>query len=845
MVNQTNDEKLNENNIDEGWYLLRTQIIFCIFVLFSIFTMIVLIMQRIEPTENTNVINTLLPEFHSFVYSLQYRETFLYIVISILAVFVAFLIPVVPVFSDKTTSNKHSKLKRFLIMFEEEMIKISWVLAAIFIFVCFWIVDFIYLDATIIQSGANILITFIAFYFITLFYRYNKKIFNKAAFISLISISGFLIVCASTMPLLAHQDAYALNVHFCAYTAPIADVFYGRTLFTEGFANQYGFYPYLLVPIFKVIGLSVQNVSIVMCALILVINLVNLKILLLLIKNKILALLIFVNVIYFTQIYIYFDYYNTDYSYQHFPHRFLFPSIVSLLFIYFIRNFNKKKELLYFSLLFIACVLGLVWNLDAGIIVFLACLIGLVFNSVISYLANKRLHIVKPVAFLLGVPIVFIILIQTITYFRSELFVNIAEITTYQKTFVSMGFMMLPMPFLRPWILVAAIFVIGIVISMNYLHKTRTGLMNYDIKYVLLFYLSVVGVGGFTFYLGLTNDYTFVRILTFPYIVLALILDNSQELFGTSFSYVKNKKNGMFIVLAFLLFLQPFSLMFNYDKVARAIARNVPYTDVVDDNLVKITRPLINIVNRLTKRDIPQTRITDDSWVSSVKPFIDNDEELFVITTIAHYAYYVMLLEKRTANYAPSATELLLVKDFDRLQNQLLDNTELKIFMDIHSGFYARWFTSSLAKTLLFNRSYSIIWNDGNKFLLKPNIEQGTPAPVSRTPILEIKDIEIPASLSGIEAYSESLLIQPNMFYLAVIELSFELPEDGSAYLALFDSVNGNLWEEAFDAGIYNTEYLLFSGSNDLLNGNQYFKIVSHGLNEPIFITSLKIYELD
>ena len=75
-----------------------------------------------------------------------------------------------------------------------------------------------------------------------------------------------LIILVSIATVFNEADPFVPGGHFLAYFDSVVQVFLGKTLLVD-MAPQYGLYALLLKPLFKVIGLSVLNFTLVMAGL--------------------------------------------------------------------------------------------------------------------------------------------------------------------------------------------------------------------------------------------------------------------------------------------------------------------------------------------------------------------------------------------------------------------------------------------------------------------------------------------------------------------------------------------------------------------------------------------------
>ncbi|MCX6008144.1 MAG: hypothetical protein NTZ34_12920, partial [Chloroflexi bacterium] len=181
--------------------------------------------------------------------------------------------------------------------------------------------------------------------------------------IGLCSFLSFVIVfyCIST-----ENDSQSYSWHTNAYIYSIVQVFGGKTLLIN-LTNQYGFYPYFLEPIFKIIGLHIILLTTVFGVLLAGFFVILFFLIKQLVKSRAIALCAFLampGAWLWAQCF-------TEYGpvFQHWPHRVLFPGLLLLIVWFYQKAKGKSKSLLYY-LTFIVCGMAILWNIDTGVVVF-------------------------------------------------------------------------------------------------------------------------------------------------------------------------------------------------------------------------------------------------------------------------------------------------------------------------------------------------------------------------------------------------------------------------------------------------------------------------------------------
>lgn len=275
------------------------------------------------------------------------------------------------------------------------------------------------------------------------------------------------------------------TIHFNALFYSMVQLFFGKELYVD-FPNQYGLYPYILEPIFRLVGLSVLNFTLIMSILLAVaffsLYIFTIKI----VDNKILASIGFIGILFCNYLFEKIQVGYSDSYFQYFPLRILLPSLIVLTaYLYF----KDKNVNFYYLSLFIG-ILSMFWNFESGLIVFLtwADRFGLSGNSGESYRvginSDTKTYRYKYIFSFDYNNCIYHIYIRFGSY---SLLSNLIE---YQQIFYSSGFAMLPMRLIHPWNIVILIYFIGIAHSAKYLI-----VRNNSIRTKMIFFLSLLGVG--------------------------------------------------------------------------------------------------------------------------------------------------------------------------------------------------------------------------------------------------------------------------------------------------------------------------------------------------------------
>lgn len=568
---------------------------------------------------------------------------------------------------------------------------------------CTYSSKYVYIQNSLMYK--NLLVSFVLFIFIVLLILNEEKIFknqNKMlakSFTYLFYLVPTMIII--TIASFIIYDLYSLefdhnkNFHLSAYFFSIVNVFHGKALLID-FTNTYGLYPHFLEFIFKITGLSVFKFTAVMGIMFGLSLLVMFLFLKDIVKSKVicfagLASIIFINYLNGYMI-------NPVPYYQYFPHRLIFPSL--LIFLSWI-YFKKNSKLIYY-ISFILYSIGILWNMDVGIIVFITWIITLIFselfkNNYKTIIRKSLLHCLAGISILSMVILAF----SVYMYLRYGSFPKWIDFFEYQISFYKYGFGMLPMTLIHPWNLLIITYMTGLSISFQSLILRKP-----SNRVIMFFLLSILGVGIFSYFQGRSHDYTLVAVF-YPALLLATAFADDM------FSYVKDKlfsahskdkKNvfitysGTILLLAGLLFFLTssiFSMVYNYNYLFTNIKKNINIMIKKEPTILTRTVDFVNI---------------------NTEP----DEEVLIISHNAEI--YYLGSQTICPLKSPAPSEILLIRDLEIIKEFVRNTRGEKIFFEESylTLFLRRELKEDLVNTI--NQFYEVekISKDKNMFLLVP-----------------------------------------------------------------------------------------------------------------------------
>jgi hypothetical protein len=308
----------------------------------------------------------------------------------------------------------------------------------------------------------------------------------------------------------------------------LSQVVAGKTLMVD-LPSQYGLFPEMIGPLFKLIGLSVFKLSVVFAAMQVVSLAAVYYVLSRLIKSRLLlvvtglalVMLTFESVLYFVGI--------DERYYQYWPIRFFWPA-VSVLGFY---CFAHRRTLTRGCIVSLMGAIGLLWNLDSGL--FISVAYGAYLGArLISVLLKSREAPTADVAdrwnvraYLIAIALHVLITVVVVAAFLTALTwkahkpLDLFWLLEYQRIFYSLGLMMLPLPRqLDPWMSVLGVYLIGLLAALTAWRRRLP-----RVKDDVLFYLSMLGLGLFVYYEGRSHVLNLVTVCWPVALIVAILAD--------------------------------------------------------------------------------------------------------------------------------------------------------------------------------------------------------------------------------------------------------------------------------------------------------------------------------
>ena len=508
----------------------------------------------------------------------------------------------------------------------------------------------------------------------------NKTFNNTLDIFSFISIATVLFYSVFDM-CINYYTCYA--EHFNAVFDSVVQTYYGKGLLID-FINQYGLYPFFLLPVFKVIGLNVINYSFIMASLIALSFSSIFLFLKKIIHNKFLVIFGISSILFINHFIIEIHPYPVIFStFMIRPLRLLFPAL-SIYLIYKYLKSNKHKKLLY-NILFFIFSLGIFWNIDSGLVVFFAWLLLLFYeefckNNLLSAIKNNLLHVLNALIHFISV----FGLINIFMYLQYGNFPNFLKFFESQKYFYFYGFGMMPMHLVHPWNLLALIYIIGLIRSIQaMLQKTSSARTN------IIFYLSILGIGVFSYYQGRSHDLNLLHILYPALLILIIITDEFLTI-------IKRKTADFYVKLGFSSLLILFigltvSFYCSYPRIYKIISINT-----------------MNILNHDESKA--------QNYTNFIKKYSKNKEQKIFFLSY-NSGYFYLAAQRPCPLDIPGLNELFLKKDIEKIKLFLQNQKNLMVFVDVNFISMNKFDYHYLEEIMeIINKSYKKIdsTSDGN-----------------------------------------------------------------------------------------------------------------------------------
>lgn len=465
----------------------------------------------------------------------------------------------------------------------------------------------------------------------------------------------YLIVSIFSLILIFSINIYNLQsiasteaVSFNALFHSVSQVYLGKSLDID-LTSQYGLYGQIMLPLLKITGLSIFKFTIIFSALLVFSFGLIFLFLRDIIENKTIAFIGFNSLLFLGYFFMRLLVPGDAYLQYH-PLRIIFPSL--LIFLSW-KYFCHSNKVLYYMSFFLYAI-GVLWNMDSGLIVYISWILVLIYSEMgkpfKEIVKNSLLHILTGIICFF-VTVLFYLLCIKITYgYYPDLLLGFS----YLKLFYINGFYMIQMSLIHPWNLIILTYVVGLIISFKSIVTKNISLSD-----KMIFLLSVLGFGLFSYYQGRSHDMNLPKVL---YPALILIIIYCDQLFQFSKNRkIKNKHTEMIIFLCLFYIISSFAVssISNYSNITKLAIRNI---------------------KQLSSHTPTATTVRADFIKQNTK----GCEEVLILSHNSGIYY----LESNTTSSLkiPGTTELFLKKDVNKIVDFLSAKSiaQKKVFIDVN-----------------------------------------------------------------------------------------------------------------------------------------------------------------
>jgi hypothetical protein len=391
--------------------------------------------------------------------------------------------------------------------------------------------------------------------------RFAERIGRLPSILAAIEVGTLLL---GTLAIAVFREEHIRNIpifwaSFNAVFHSVVQVFLGREL-TVDFIGQYGMYPHLLEPVFRLVGLSVFSFTLLMGLL----NCLTFCFLYLFLARETRSVLI--GALGTTAVF-FFCYASMkaveqpDLYFQYHPLRMLFPAILLAA----AQAFAHRPKPWMPAAIGALGAAAFLWTTDTGIVVLASGFLLIGYDSLARRRAGEMLRGLFWATVAAGGAL---LLFSLYLRFRYGAFPDYARLLLYPKAFYIFGNFMLPMPRFGMWVPVLGTYALGLLRGLAALVEGEVRPRDR-----LFFLLSVLGLGLFTYYQGrsvLGN----LAVAAYPAVLLlALFADDLRRTSAGSAS-----RRALLVTLLTLLFFSVPAVAVIAPAWARAVAEKAEVT---------------------------------------------------------------------------------------------------------------------------------------------------------------------------------------------------------------------------------------------------------------------------
>ncbi len=409
--------------------------------------------------------------------------------------------------------------------------------------------------------------------------RIKKTIGNVVAW--LISFLVIMDVVLYNIFHLAYQEwGRFMETNMIYYS--ITQVFAGKSLLVNVSA-QYGLYAWVLGPLFKIIGLNTHSFGVVMAVLdglSFLFVFLGIKRLL---KNDLLSTMVFLAFAWWLYWESRLPFENTArYYYQYYPIRIIFPGLCFYL-IVVLQSCKEQLKKFLLPLLALCASIGVLWNLDTGIVTFGAVTIALVASAydpadMKKFLVRSAGHVAMMSIALFAVIAVFMLSTKA----HSGTWPDFGKFIYFQSFYYVSGYFMLPMSALHFWNLPVIVYLITCIYCVYQLKKAQS----WDTPVVV--FLFILGAGIFSYFQGRSYDMN-IEMVMYPAVILLGVFCNKliPDIQFKKLNIKFNESLVLFLIVFFFFIDTAFSMLYTTPEIHSFAMNNAVQSDEKKDQLLK------------------------------------------------------------------------------------------------------------------------------------------------------------------------------------------------------------------------------------------------------------------
>jgi hypothetical protein len=213
-----------------------------------------------------------------------------------------------------------------------------------------------------------------------------------------------------------------------------------------------------------------------------------------------------------------------DPYFQFAPIRTIFPGLAMLFTVLRLRYRHSAWTWIGHAVL----AIGILWNVETGAVAWFAWMLFLSYRELIGPASPRQRAWMVGQRWLSGVGVLaaFMVVFSAIYHAQFHVWPQWHLLLDYQQIFYLSGLAMLPMPLLHPWNVVALVYLLGLAYAIAALFRAQTDAGAAS----LVLFLSVLGIGIFSYYQGRSHPWVFPAVTAPAWILFGIFIDRHLPL---------------------------------------------------------------------------------------------------------------------------------------------------------------------------------------------------------------------------------------------------------------------------------------------------------------------------